>query len=237
MDGIHLSVIMPCYNGAEYLKQSIASYVQNCLPSSELIVVDDSSTDNSPEIICNCQKENPKSNIRYFRTNNCGVSHARNFGLKKALGKYVLFIDCDDCYSPHFISYLIETANETKSDLTYCHWKGDKTRLSKKRIRRVSKQKFAERILYHNKNIHLCSILYRKEIIERYSLCFREHLKYGEDLDFIWNYLVRCETFCFCSGCYYYHNRTNPNSAMHKFSLNKLDTIQMFKDNEELINR
>lgn len=96
------SVIMPSFNNARFLEAAIASVVQQTYPHWELIVVDDASTDGSPEIIRAYSRKYP--NIQsVFLEENGGVIAARNLGLERANGRYLTFLDSDDLWSPHFL--------------------------------------------------------------------------------------------------------------------------------------
>lgn len=92
-----LSVIVPIYNVEKYLKQCIESVIKQQLDSYELILVDDGSSDSSKKI-CDDYSEN-NINIKVFHKKNEGASSARNYGLNKASGKYVLFLDSDDWWN------------------------------------------------------------------------------------------------------------------------------------------
>ncbi len=85
-----ISVVIPTYNRYEFLKRALASvYVQSLSPS-EIIVIDDGSTDETSNI------KNDFPNIKYFYQKNRGVSSARNSGIKKASYEWVAFLDSDD---------------------------------------------------------------------------------------------------------------------------------------------
>ena len=89
-----VSVIVPIYNAAEYLENNIYSIINQTYRNIEIILVDDGSTDDSLEI---CEKVKSKdSRIKLISKENGGVSTARNEGLKKATGKWVMFMDPDD---------------------------------------------------------------------------------------------------------------------------------------------
>ena len=104
-----LSVIVPIYNVEKYLKQCIESVIKQQLDSYELILVDDGSTDSSKSICDNYSKNN--ANIKVFHKKNEGASSARNYGLKKASGKYVLFLDSDDWWNPQIdLNMMLEYA-------------------------------------------------------------------------------------------------------------------------------
>ncbi len=91
---IKLSVIVPVYNTGKYLEKCLNSLVNQTLKNIEIIIVDDGSTDNSKSIIKKYSKK--YDNITPYYLKNGGVSRARNYGIKKAKGKYITFLDSDD---------------------------------------------------------------------------------------------------------------------------------------------
>ena len=93
---IKISVIIPIYNGEEYLEQCIQSVFNQTLKEIELICVDDGSVDNSVQIIQKYAEKDKR--ISLFQQKNQGPGPARNFALKHAKGKFVAFLDADDYY-------------------------------------------------------------------------------------------------------------------------------------------
>lgn len=94
-----ISVIMPVYNGEKTIRQVIRSVICNQGDMEvELIVVDDGSTDRTPEILRELQTEMP--NIHVARQRNMGPGVARNTALKQAKGRFVTFLDADDFFEP-----------------------------------------------------------------------------------------------------------------------------------------
>ncbi|HRR50123.1 MAG TPA: glycosyltransferase family A protein, partial [Bacteroidales bacterium] len=89
-----VSVIIPVYNSADYLKETLLSVISQTLRDTEIIVVNDGSTDKSEEIIESYQKGD--SRIKYLFQPNQGQSIARNVGLDNATGDFVYFMDSDD---------------------------------------------------------------------------------------------------------------------------------------------
>lgn len=92
-----VSVIIPVYNTAPYLRESIGSIVNQSLHGIEILIVNDGSTDNSAEIIHELANEDGR--IQVFEQENQGQSVARNVGLKYASGEYIYFMDSDDLLS------------------------------------------------------------------------------------------------------------------------------------------
>lgn len=84
------SVIIPCFNGDDFLKDSIESVLKQTHKVEEIIVVDDGSTDSTKQIALSFPE------VRYFYHDNQGVSFSRNRGISECLGEYVIFLDADD---------------------------------------------------------------------------------------------------------------------------------------------
>lgn len=111
-----VSVIMPVYNGADYIGRAIESVLAQDYPNFEIVIVDDGSTDNTRQVIQGYHDER----IRYFRQENSGVSSARNFGIRNAAGPYIMPLDADDMMAPAFITkHLREFEKHPDADLVY----------------------------------------------------------------------------------------------------------------------
>ena len=91
-----ISIIMPIYNGAEFLEKSIKSVSNQTLKDIELICVDDGSKDNSLDVLNNLSEKYPF--VKVFSQENQGSGKARNAGMKKADGEYIAFLDADDIF-------------------------------------------------------------------------------------------------------------------------------------------
>jgi len=89
-----ISVVIPTYNRYDFLKRALASVFAQTYQPSEIIVIDDGSTDNTSDI----KQDFPS--IKYFYQKNCGVSSARNLGIKKASYEWIAFLDSDDEWHP-----------------------------------------------------------------------------------------------------------------------------------------
>ena len=118
-DKILLSIIVPVYNTEKYLKKCITSILKSLPEYSEVIVVNDGSPDDSEKIIKEMMKEYPNK-IKYFKKKNGGLSSAKNYGLKKAEGKYIGFIDSDDYVKEDMFSCMLKEALINNSDIVIC---------------------------------------------------------------------------------------------------------------------
>ncbi len=115
VNGIDLSIIIPVFNGEEYIERVVNSICQESTSAIEIIIVDDGSTDRTFDL-CQMLAFN-RNNILVLSQPNGGVSNARNHGLRRAKGEYIWFVDADDYVKPNIISYLINIAQESKLDL------------------------------------------------------------------------------------------------------------------------
>lgn len=115
-----LSIIIPVYNADSYLErclESVFKAVALSKVSTEVIVVDNGSTDESMLIAEKFQKTSPlRVKICYCKEE--GAAAARNYGVKKALGKYLWFIDADDAIAEESVRDLVQTAEKSKADIT-----------------------------------------------------------------------------------------------------------------------
>ncbi len=114
-----ISVIIPVYNVEKYLELCLDSCVQQSLLSIEIIVIDDGSTDTSPEIIDRYAAKYDYV-IRAFHKLNSGLSDTRNFGIDLAVGDYVAFVDSDDWIESTMLEEMYEKAITTDSDVVVC---------------------------------------------------------------------------------------------------------------------
>lgn len=112
---IQFSVIIPVYNAVKYVRMSIESVLNQTFKNFELIIIDDGSTDGSGKICDELEQED--SRIRVFRTKNQGISCARNVGLEKANGKYVLFCDHDDMYCSDLLENVLLAIEQSGADV------------------------------------------------------------------------------------------------------------------------
>ena len=111
----YISIICPCYNGAAFIACAIQSVIRQPADCLEMIIVDDGSTDDTGTI-CN---QYASEFVRYFRTENLGTGHARNYGLEQAKGIWIMYLDADDLYFDHAIneSFLSRLREYEKQDV------------------------------------------------------------------------------------------------------------------------
>ena len=114
-----ISFVLPIYNVELYLEQCVATIEAGLddrnKDNIEILLIDDGSKDSSPEICDNLQKQ--YTNIKCFHKKNGGLSDARNYGLSRARGKYVVFIDSDDFLANNGVKSMISAVQSVSADV------------------------------------------------------------------------------------------------------------------------
>lgn len=126
-----VSIIIPAYNTEKYIAETINSVLNQTYKEWELIVVDDGSTDNTAKIVkAFCEKDN---RIQYFYKENSGVSDTRNYGMEKAKGEYIVFLDSDDVWLNIFLEETLSVLKENENigavntNVQFVDYKSNKT--------------------------------------------------------------------------------------------------------------
>ena len=197
MDKIFISIIVPVYNVEKYLRECLDSISQLKTVTWEAILVDDGSTDTSGQI-CD-EYATQDSRFRVIHQKNAGVSAARNAGLDAAKGEWIWFVDSDDSINPDF-----EISNpEVLNDADYVLFDMRKFRDGEE-LNSLGHQKSTVKCTELSKNDFLCKyqcnhhqrLFYKKTwvmIDHHQRLAFSLGTRVGEDLEFQYKYLIRCQ--------------------------------------------
>lgn len=113
-----VSIIIPCYNGAVFIQETVQSVLQQTWRDFELIIVNDGSTDESEEKILGFTD----NRIRYFRCENRGQSAALNTGINQARGEYIHFLDADDLLNEVHIEKMMKRVKGNCHSIAFCDW-------------------------------------------------------------------------------------------------------------------
>ena len=186
-----ISVIIPAFNAASYLRQCIESVQKQTYTNVEVIVVNDGSTDGTKTILESIAGAD--SRVRVFHNENKGVSAARNFGLQRATGEFISFCDADDFMEPTMLEELYSAMKQYDCDWAVCNVKmifndgTTKTRLNlRDEVFDIASNRplFIEglmRFYYDNANWNK---LFKASIIQNNRLRFEEDMNIWEDLLF-----------------------------------------------------
>ena len=120
MDNLFISIIIPVYNGEKFLSDCLNSCLEQDIPEDnyEIICIDDGSEDNSMIILDNYSKKH--NNIRCYSQVNSGVSAARNYGIDRSQGKYILFLDADDYLADNCLNELKDLLEKSSPKTMIC---------------------------------------------------------------------------------------------------------------------
>jgi len=179
-----VSIIIPTYNRAGFLKEAIKSVLAQTYKNIEVIVVDDGSTDNTPKLV----KQFTDKRIIYLRQENKGASSARNKGIESARGNYIAFLDSDDIWLPQKIEKQLKIFNISRCNpglvytgIQYMDYDGN-LKKQKKIIR--FRGNILKRLLRKNIPGVGSTMLVKKECFEKCGL-FDKRLPSRTDLDML----------------------------------------------------
>lgn len=115
-----ISLIIPVYNVEKYIHKTLESVLAQTFTDYEVIMINDGSTDGSLAVLE--EYANKYENFKLIDQNNCGLSRARNVGVKAAVGDYIAFLDSDDFLAPDFLEVLYNSAEENGADIACCNY-------------------------------------------------------------------------------------------------------------------
>lgn len=190
---IDFSIIIPAYNLEQCIVKTLESICKNNLESTEIIVVDDGSTDGTKQLAEDFLLLQQIPHYQVISQENQGVSSARNIGIAKANGEYLIFCDGDDLCSEHLIETINKYKNESFDMLVWRYYILQGTDPKK------SQEKFIQDILHNNtalksfllegNRIRLGSFAVRKALLEKNAIGFAESCAIAEDIEFMYKCL------------------------------------------------
>lgn len=239
MNTTKISVIIPCYNCADFIDETLQSLVNQTYKDFEVILVNDGSKDNTLTTITEWQKKGILD-IKIVNQENAGVSAARNNGVKHATGEYIMYLDSDDIYHEDFIYVLASVVGEHHYDTAFC-------RVSRKleevrqyvtdfnRIKEMTQKDAMDKLLFEMGSYSFVCYLYKKSILTDNNIEFDLNTKFGEDREYNWKYLVHCRSVLWIDMPLYGY-RVNMESATKKSSSwRKTDLLSAVKRIEEYL--
>nr|MBP7400333.1 glycosyltransferase family 2 protein [Chitinophagales bacterium] len=149
MTAIKVSVIIPVYNAAISIAKTVDSVLYQTLQSFEIILINDASTDNSLEIITALAQQHAQISIINLQQNG-GPGIARNAGIKKAIGKYIAFLDADDTWHSLKLEKQVAFMEANNHLLTYTWYETLQTKTHNKKIILAPASVTYKQLLKHN---------------------------------------------------------------------------------------
>lgn len=224
-----LSIIIPAYNCENYIDRTMQSIIKQNFQDYEILVINDGSTDNTQEKIEYFSRK--YDNVKIFLKPNGGVSDARNFGLEKAMGEYVIFIDSDDYILDGYFEYISSIIADNNIDcIIFNHLIGSK-----------------QKVIEQSKNYQITNdeIINQKEVISRFllghitnspwdkvfkksivkNIYFPKGITVGEDALFSISFFLNSSKIKLSNKSYYVYMQDTHGVTKSAFSKKKLEDI------------
>lgn len=220
------SVIIPVYNVEKYIDRCLKSIISQNYDDLEIIVIDNGSTDSSGSICDTYASE--YSNISVYHIENHGVSAARNFGLAKAQGEFICFVDADDYLVGNLFSNMENQLDSGLDLLVFSYYNSLEKNLSETtrsaKILPIEGKKDRNQFIALFTGLFLSDMMYtvwnkiyRREFLEEHRIMFEQY-ELGEDVRFNLNVFECVRTISFSKTCYYVYVSGRTDSAMGQYN-------------------
>ncbi|MBQ3006121.1 MAG: glycosyltransferase [Clostridia bacterium] len=221
---IAVSIVVPIYNAAPYLRKCLDSVVNQTLKNVEIIFIDDGSTDGSSEI---CKEYASKDNrIIYYKKENEGLAAARQDGIERASGEYVGFVDSDDWLELNMYERMYDVAVKENADVVFCNCYEDEDVKNPYYLEPgvYDRDRIEKEILPHslagltprgaNDVIRWsnCLRLYRMSLIKDNNIAFGRGFRRSQDLQLTFETALYAQKYVSLNDEYLYHNRDDNNA-------------------------
>lgn len=253
---IKVTVVVPVYNTEKYLEQCVLSIMEQTYSAIEILLVDDGSTDGSPQLCDDIAKRDER--IKVIHKENGGAATARNLGIDEAKGEYVMFVDSDDWIDKDTVGSLVGRADENQLDVIRFNYVRE---FENRKL--VKKNTFLEEKVYtddecktvcrqilgltgdelaHPENMNFlasCGFnMYRKQLLVESGARFVPIQEIGSFVDGLFNFQVfmHVKRFEFINKPYYHYRKTNENAATARYRKNYIERQLVLFDklNEEI---
>ena len=220
MEEIVVSIIMPFYNAAQYLPDTLRSLAWQTVRGFELIAVDDASADSSVELVTAFAEEHADIPVQLVRSEeNVGNCSARNIGLQHARGRYICLIDADDLYAEDYVELLSTHIRKTDADFVFCGYdklydaEGKTIPYEQFKAYPPTAQKSTVLRWYLLGHTHIghWAAMYQKAFLEQNQLHYTDGWHVAGDTEFVCRVLLSCQTVSFLRKSLYLY-RVHPGS-------------------------
>lgn len=213
-----ISIIVPVYNVEKYIKKCLQSLVQQTYANLEIIVIVDGSQDTSIDYVKAFYKEYPKK-IKYFETENRGLSSARNLGIQKSKGCYIGFVDSDDYVETNMFEKMMASAIKNNSDLVVSGYYRE-TNTEKKEIIPDLKNTSDKKEVITSSQPYVCNKIFKRNLLSDET--FKQNMIF-EDIPVVYPLLLTSSKISFVNKALYYYNYKREGSILDSKSDKILD--------------
>jgi len=230
---IKVSVIVPVYNVEKYLRKCLNSLANQTLQEIEILVINDGSNDDSQVLIDEFKDQYPLK-IKSFVKENGGLSDARNFGLDRATGEFIGFVDSDDEVSENMFAEMHALAKKHNAEMVICNLqKVDENGTLKQKLTQIPNM--PERIeleenfsVFADLSYFACNKIFRKELFQNKR--FKKGIHF-EDIQLIPQLLLDCTVIAQTQN-YHYHYLEREDSITKTHTQKGLDILRAVDDVE-----
>lgn len=227
MDEPLISVIVPVYKVEQYIHNCIGSVLNQSYKNWELILVDDGSPDNCPQI-CDEYAAIDKR-VKVIHKENGGVSSARNIALDNARGEYIAFLDGDDFWHSDYLNILFDLCVKYNADIAQCNYiRGIETNFPN--INKAVKVKSFDNhsiFLKGYSKIIVWGKLYKRYTIDEIRM---PEGKYFEDDFTTWKWYYKADRIVVTSEPLYYYTENNQSTMANHAKVPRLDFIEAYEE-------
>jgi teichuronic acid biosynthesis glycosyltransferase TuaG len=229
-----ISVVIPCYNGANYIEKCLGALEIQSFRNFNVIVIDDNSSDNSIEIIEKCIRNLSIDITLIINEVNLGPSLSREKGIKFSYSEWITFCDCDDWYESNFLEEMYKSVINNKVDITFCEYY--KVGSKSKKIKSVNSKKFINYVDINSaiafSEMSLCTMISSRRILISIEY---SNLYHGEDAIIVQQAIQRAKKiYVLKKPLYNYFYRVGSSSKQEKKD-SYLDLLSSFSYIENYI--
>ena len=229
-----ISVIIPFYNGENFVFDAVENLKNQDFKDFEIILVNDGSKDGTAEKLKEVKAQNPDLAITVINKENGGVSSARNCGIDAARGEWLCFVDDDDVISRDYFSSLLSAVTQNGTKLGFGYFTRDYKELENAQngtVKLYENKSFLREFLYNGIKYHHCAAIFNKSLFEN-GTRYPEGQKYSEDVHLLWRLISTNENVTVLEKTIYFY-RFNANSAMNrKMTLDRLAAVGLMRELE-----
>lgn len=207
-----VSIIIPVYNAARYLREALDSVVGQSFDEWEAVCVDDGSTDDSAAILEEYSREDARFCV--IKTAQLGAGAARNTALKVVHGEYVAFLDADDSYEPDFLEEMVHAIHDAEMAVCGANFYFGETRRKERAPFYLEREKFEKGDRLNFTAGCPWNKLFSRQLIEKCDLCFLT-CQHSEDVYFTYPALAAAKAIKIVDKPLVNYRRDNPSSLEH----------------------
>lgn len=230
MNDFLISIIIPTYNRAHIIGETLDSIIEQTYTNWECIVVDDGSTDNTNEVLADYCKNDVR--FQYYKrpqSKKKGPCSCRNFGFEKSKGTFINFLDSDDFYKPITLEKIISyDKNNYDVIVTKIDFIDFKTKAILKQ-NSINSSKILEDFFVEKINFYVCGPFWKRKYLEKQESLFDEEIGIGDDWDFNFRMLWNKPSLCLVEETLVVVRVHNNSFSKQKNKLNKEEWLSEFQ--------